>query len=355
MRPARVGLIGLIAAGVSGVPRYAASLLGAIDAIAEEFEELEACVVTTHAGAETLALKSLDVRIVGSLLGDPRRGPRRILAEQLAAATQDADLLHFFDLTGPMITPWRPFVTTVHDASQPRAYKRLVQPWAIRHASATVAVSATARDEAVRAFHADANRITVIHSGPGLAPGPLTNGTGLDLPYLLYVGDLSEHKNVAFLVDVFGAAQMPERLVLAGRPGEGYGELEARIESSPARSRIDVIVDAEDGRIEELYRGALATALPSRREGFGFTPLEAMARDCPVLASDLPVTREILTDGAMLLPVGDLEAWVAGVRKIACDGEARAGLRARGREIVRRYSWEKTARAVCALHRELVA
>lgn len=355
MRPARIGLIGLIAAGVSGVPRYAASLLRAIDGVAKEFPELDLHVVTTRPGAQALALKSLEVRRVGDLLGAPRRGPRRILAEQLAAATEDAALLHFFDLTGPLLRPRRRFVTTVHDASQPRTYKRLVQPWAIRHASAAVAVSATARAEAIRAFDADASRIAVIHSGPGLAPGQSADGTTLDRPYLLYVGDLSEHKNLIFLVDVFGAARMPARLVLAGRPGQGYAELRARIESSSARSDIDVIVDAEDGQIEGLYRGAVATLLPSRREGFGFTPLEAMSRDCPVLASDLPVTREILADGAMLLPVGDLEAWVAGVRTIAGDDEARAALRKRGSEIVKRYSWERTARAVCALHREIAA
>ena len=171
MRPARVALVGLIAAGTSGVPRYAASLLKAIDDVAEEFEELDARVVTTRTGAEALALKTLDVRTVGGLLGDPRRGPRRIVAEQVAAATQNADLLHFFDLTGPVLAPRRTFVTTIHDASQPRAYKRLVQPWALRHAAAAVAVSASARDEAVQAFGADADRIAVIHSGPGLRPG----------------------------------------------------------------------------------------------------------------------------------------------------------------------------------------
>jgi glycosyltransferase involved in cell wall biosynthesis len=355
MRPARVGLIGLIAAGVSGVPRYAASLLRAIDGVAEEFEELDVRVVTTRTGAETLALEKLAVRTVGGLLGDPRRGPRRIVAEQVGAATQDADLLHFFDLTGPVLAPRRPFVTTVHDASQPRAYKRLMQPWALRHASAAVAVSATARDEAVRAFAADPDRIAVIHSGPGLAPVPAANGTKPDRPYLLYVGDLSEHKNLRFLVEVFAAARMPERLMLVGRPGVGYPELRAQIDASPVRSRIDVVVDAEDGLIEELYRGALATVLPSRREGFGFTPLEAMARECPVVASDLPVTREILRDGAMLLPVGDLDAWVEGLQKIASSDEARSALRARGRATVRTYSWETTARAVCALHRDVLA
>jgi glycosyltransferase involved in cell wall biosynthesis len=353
-RATRVGLIGLIAAGVSGVPRYAASLLGALDGVAGDYDDLRFRLVTTRATAGTLRPASLDVRVVGGLLGSPRAGGRRVAAEQIAAATEHSDLLHFFDLTGPLFTPWRPFVTTIHDTSKPRAYKRLVQPWAARHAAAAVAVSAYARDQAVRSLGADERRITVIHSGPGLqlresATDSHDDGTG----YLLYVGDLTEHKNLPFLVDVFSAAGVPERLVLAGRPSTGYDGLQASIESSLARERISVLRDVDDARLDGLYRNAVATVLPSRREGFGFTPLEAMARDCPVLASDLPALREVLGDGAMLLPIGERDAWVQGLQRIAGDETLRAALRSRGRAVAGRYSWERTARSLCELLRSV--
>jgi glycosyltransferase involved in cell wall biosynthesis len=350
----RVGLIGLIAAGVSGVPRYAASLLRALDEVAGDYDDLRLRLVTTRAAAETLRPASLEVRVVGGLLGSPRAGGRRVAAEQLAAATERSDLLHFFDLTGPLVTPWRRFVTTIHDTSKPQAYKRLVQPWAVRHAAAAVAVSAYARDEAVRSLGADERRITVIHSGPGLQlPESRTNGHDDGTGYLLYVGNLTEHKNLPFLVDVFSAAGIPERLVLAGRPSAGYDALQARIESSPARERIAVLRDVDDTRLDGLYRNAVATVLPSQREGFGFTPLEAMARDCPVLASDLPALREVLGDGALLLPVGERDAWVQALRRIAGDETLRAALRSRGRAVAGRYSWERTARSFCDLLRSV--
>jgi len=353
-RATRVGLIGLIAAGVSGVPRYAASLLRALDLVAGDYDDLRFRLVTTRAAAETLRPGSLDVRVVGGLLGSPRAGGRRVAAEQIAAATEHSDLLHFFDLTGPLFTPWRRFVTTIHDTSKPRAYKRIVQPWAARHAAAAVAVSAYARDEAVRSLEADERRITVIHSGPGLQlpesqASSHDDGTG----FLLYVGDLTEHKNLPFLVDVFSAAGVPERLVLAGRPSAGYDALQARIDSSPARERIAVLPDVDDARLDGLYRNAIATVLPSQREGFGFTPLEAMARDCPVLASDLPALREVLGDGALLLPVGERDAWVQAVQRIAGDEALRTALRSRGRAVAGRYSWERTARSLCDLLRSV--
>ena len=350
-----VGLIGLIAAGMSGVPRYAASLLRALDQVADEYADLHLRLVTTPAGAEAVRASALEVRLVGSSIGSPRSGGRRVLSEQVAAATERSDVLHFFDLTGPVLTPWRRFVSTVHDASQPRAYKRVVQPWAARHAAALVAVSAHARDEAVRAFHADRARIAVIHSGPGLEATAPRDETASppDAPYLLYVGDLTEHKNLPFLVDVFATAGVPDRLVLAGRPGTGYEELRAEIDASPARDRIDVVVAPTDGELDRLYRRAVATVLPSLREGFGFTPLEAMARGCPVLASDLPALREVLADGALLLPLGSQRPWVDAVRRIAADSTLRGDFQGRARKVLERYSWERTARAVCDLFRSL--
>jgi glycosyltransferase involved in cell wall biosynthesis len=135
----------------------------------------------------------------------------------------------------------------------------------------------------------------------------------------------------------------------------GFEALLTRIESSPARDRIVLVHDADDTRLDGLYRHALATVLPSRYEGFGFTPLEAMARGCPVLASDLPALREIAGDGAELLPVDARDRWVDAVRRVVADDSFRGDLRARGREVAARYSWERTARALCDLFRRVAS
>ena len=78
-----------------------------------------------------------------------------------------------------------------------------------------------------------------------------------------------------------------------------------------------------------------------------------MARNCPVLASDIPVVREISGAGAWLLPLDDLETWAAALRAICGDLPLRQALTISGGETVRRYSWEKTARALCELFREV--
>jgi glycosyltransferase involved in cell wall biosynthesis len=352
----RVCLVGLIAAGHSGVPRYAAALTQALDRVADEFPELELVLLTTPAGLERTRPRRLEAVVARGLLGRRRAGAGRVASEQILARRAEGDLLHFFDLTGPVLAPRRPFTTTVHDAALRHrseglgvAHKRFLQPWAARHAKAAVAVSAFAKDEAVRHFGADPARVHVVHSGPGLLPSPTPDGSAPDDagPYLLYVGDLAEHKNLPFLVRAFGRAAVPVRLVLVGRRGERFESVRDAVDASAARERIELRGGASDEEIDALYRGASALVLPSRYEGFGFTPLEAMARGCPVLASDIPALREVSGDGALLLPLGDEDAWAGAIRRVLADDELRQDLRRRGGETVARYSWEEAARGVC--------
>jgi len=362
-RVPRVCLVGLIAAGQSGVPRYATALVQALDRVAESFTELSLILLTTPAGLERIRPLRLETSVPQGLLARPRAGPGRVASEQILAARAGGDLLHFFDLTGPVLAPRRPFTTTVHDAAIRYrgariglAHKRLIQPWSVRHARAAIAVSSFAKDEAVSQFGADPSRIHVLHSGPGLLPtahAAQRDADGAD-PYVLYVGDLAEHKNLPFLVRSFERAAVPARLVLVGRRGERFDAVRDAVAGSPAHPRIELRADASDDEVDRLYRSASALVLPSRYEGFGFTPLEAMARDCPVLASDIPAVREISGEGALLLPLGDEDAWAGAIRRVLDDDGLRTDLLRRGAATVARYSWDETARGVCAVFRSVL-
>jgi glycosyltransferase involved in cell wall biosynthesis len=164
----------------------------------------------------------------------------------------------------------------------------------------------------------------------------------------LYVGNITAAKNLRFLVRAFDQAKVASRLVLAGPRVDGFDELREEIDRSAVRDRIVLHDQVSDAELDYLYRGAVALVLPSRYEGFGFTPLEAMARECPVVASDIPAIREISGEGALLVPL-DEPAWVAAIQRVTADAELRDDLRRRGTELVSRYSWAETARAVCGV------
>jgi glycosyltransferase involved in cell wall biosynthesis len=354
----RVRLVGLIAGGYSGVPRYAAMLTRALDRVANEFPMLRMTLVTTERGAAETSPRQLEVHVPAAPLKRFDAGPGRILAEQALAARGEADLLYFFQLTGPLFAPSRPFVATAHDARAAyefvRArwtYKRRLYPWALERACAVVAVSQFARDEVVRHFGADPGKVHVVYSGPGLEPEEVVEPSASPPrpPYLLYLGALDGNKNLLFLVEAFECSGVGTDLLLAGRAGGKFDALRGAIDASPARGRIRVLQNVTDSEADALYRGALALVHPSMYEGFGFTPLEAMARGCPVLASDIPGIREVSGSGAMLLPLEDDAAWSDGIRRVVEDGELRSELRLRGAATASRYSWDETARGVCQL------
>jgi glycosyltransferase involved in cell wall biosynthesis len=355
-----VVLVGLVAGGNSGVPRYAAGLSQALDRAAPEFPDLAMRMLTTPRGARAVGMRNVPVRLVGWPFAETNAGFGRIVGEQIECRREPAELLHFFDLTGPILAPRRRFVTTIHDAAvahrfeQARvAHKRLIQPWAARRAARAVAVSDFAREEAVRHYGSERERIEVIHPGPGLAPDAAATAAAEPGPYLLYVGNLAAHKNLPLLVAAFDEAGVAgTRLLLVGARGERFDEVEAAVARARRTDDIEIRRDVSDAELEGLYRGAQALLLPSLYEGFGFTALEAMWRDCPVIASDIPALREVSGDGAMLLPAANLSAWASAIRRIASDEATREDLRRRGRERVKLYSWDSAARAVCRLFLE---
>ena len=105
----------------------------------------------------------------------------------LLRSSRRATSCHYFDVNAPLLHPRRRFVTTFHDASLVRTvatnfpplrrgYKRRLYQWSLPRASAIVAVSEFAKEEAVRHFGVDADRVVVIHSGPGLGSTPARLG-----------------------------------------------------------------------------------------------------------------------------------------------------------------------------------
>ena len=359
-KPRSVTLVGLVAAGSSGVGRYAAALTQGLDRIQDEFPQLRLTLLTNPTGAELVSPERIAVRVARFGGRRAERGPLRLALEHALARRAKSDHLHFFDTSGPVLAPSRPFTTTAHDATvaygfNPRrgGYKLRLYPWALKRARAIVAVSAFAGDEVVRHFGADPAKIRVIHSGPGLSPppeaDPPVDADGAGPPFLLYVGNLAANKNLPFLVRAFAASGIPGRLVLAGRPGEGFDDLRTELDASSRRDDIELRTSASDADIELLYRRATALVLPSTYEGFGFTPLEAMARGCAVVASDIPAVREVSGDGALLVPLEE-SAWVDALRRVS--SEDLSDLRARGAATVARYSWDDTARRLCGVFLE---
>jgi glycosyltransferase involved in cell wall biosynthesis len=101
-----------------------------------------------------------------------------------------------------------------------------------------------------------------------------------------------------------------------------------------------------------LLTGARALAFPSLHEGFGFPILEAMAVGIPVVTSAVSSMPEVAGEAAVLVDPRSEEAIAEGLGRVLADEELAARLREAGRERVRGFDWDRTARAHAAvLHR----
>jgi glycosyltransferase involved in cell wall biosynthesis len=359
----RVTLLALNATGTAGIPRYTVRLAQGLDGVAGEFPDVQFTLLATEMGLEAIGPKHIPTRKIAVRKRSPG-GVRRLALEQLAISRDSADVVHFFDVGMPLLSR-KHFVVTFHDASiryphlagfniLQRWYKNRLYPLSLAQATFVISVSRFAKEEAIRLFGADPRKIAVIHSGPGFSTtGPQMYGSQMGRngrAYLLCVGNLTRNKNVPFLIRAFERADVTADLLIAGRPLDDAEVVVRAIRASPKRDQIHVIAAPSDEDLDRLYRRAAALVFPSRYEGFGFPPLEAMARGCPVLASDIPPLREVAAEGALLLPF-DEAVWSEAIRRVVLESRFSADLRNRGFRAVDGYSWQATARQLCEVFR----
>ena len=185
-------------------------------------------------------------------------------------------------------------------------------------------------------------------------------------PAVLAIGGIEPRKGSRTLLAAFAAARdaLGPGALLAIAGGEtlfDYADYRAAWEADaarlglrvhrgpapPAGADVAVLGPVADDAMPALYRAADVFAFPSEREGFGLVALEAQAAGVPVVASDLPVLRELLTPGedCLMAAPGDAGALAAALVAAASDEALRARLAEGGRRTSGRFTWAAAAAA----------
>lgn len=175
---------------------------------------------------------------------------------------------------------------------------------------------------------------------------------------LLHVGSTIPRKRIDVLLDVFAAIRRmrPDaHLVRVGGPFTAEQRIHVR--ELGLAGAITVLPFVDRATLAAVYRRAAVALLPSEREGFGLPLVEALACGTPVVASDIPVLREVGADAAEYCAVGDIDAWSRAVMTMIAEHDtAPASWEARkGRGVARasQFSWATYASAVADVYQSI--
>jgi glycosyltransferase involved in cell wall biosynthesis len=227
----------------------------------------------------------------------------------------------------------------------------------LERADAVICISAATREDISRLYRDVAPRTYVVHLAcretfQPLASSRATLPSGLDRPFLLYVGRRRRHKNFDLLLRAFASWSRRHEFDLVAVGPDWSAEEERTILDLGLTASTKVLHDVDDEALCVLYNGAAAFVYPSLHEGFGVPILEAMACGCPVVASRIPSSLEIAGDCPVYFTPHRAEELVEALDVVL--GEGRLSTRtANGLERVRRFSWERAARETLEVYRSL--
>lgn len=364
--PIRVAIDGnFLCLPPSGIGTYVRCLVAALEA---DHERLGVTIDVLNGGGGRLPrpgsrLHRFAWDIVGVGASAARRGPRPAV-------------LHLPQMSAPIVSPV-PAVVTIHDviplvlkeyraSRSMQAYLALMARTA-RNARAIIAPSQASADDIERVLGVNPDRITVIPeaASPDLVPDETELAAnvvrarfGVAGRYLFNIGGLDVRKNVALLVESFAdaLADLPGdvSLVVAGQAHSNnprmFPPIEPVIRARGLEGRVHLLGRVTDDERRSLFQAAMACVTPSSYEGFGLTPLEAMACGTPVIAANSSSFPEVIGDAGMLIePARD--ALAGAIVRLTADAELRRRLGAAGLERSRQFSWNKAAEATVAVYR----
>jgi glycosyltransferase involved in cell wall biosynthesis len=298
----------------------------------------------------------------------------------MAAKRVEADIAHVPQFAPPLRTYGIPTIVSILDVIPMRlpeyratpsaqAYTQLL--WrAASHATAVIAISEFTKHDIMEVLHIPEDRIRVIRLAVDsrfrpAAPSDVTavrEKYGLGPRYILNVGGLDARKNIATLIGAFATVYLTLRdpnlrLFIAGDPNR-LGSTPVFPDWRPLAEALGVAeqitcMPVDEPDMPALYSGASCFVFTSRYEGFGFTPLEAMACGAPVVCSNSSALPEIVGVAGSLVDPMDAESIAGAVLRVLESPELAEGLRDRGLAHVRNFSWDRTAAETCAFYADV--
>ena len=286
----------------------------------------------------------------------------------------DLDLLHSPDFIPPFWPRYRT-VITVHDlgfllfphfvpADAAAHYGKIDR--AVKRADHIIAVSHSTKRDIVKLLGVPPEKITVIHEAANPVYRPVDDPQalaevkqryGLPDPFILFVSTIEPRKNLPTLLRAFRRLLDDYRadatLAVAGEKGWLYEDVFRLVEELRFGGRVRFLGRVPLRDLVLLYNAAWMHVHPSYYEGFGLTPLEAMACGTPTIVSNVSSLPEVVGDAGLLVNPEDPEELAVAMWRLLSDSALRDTLREKGLRRAALFSWEKAARQHLEVYRQV--
>lgn len=299
----------------------------------------------------------------------------RIIQEQLKnnKRYKRYQTVHFTDYATPVFYTGGK-IATIHDMAMhtmrdkytfmQNMTKNILLHSTIRNAEKLICVSEFTKKELLRYYPQAASKVQVIYEGIDPPNRLETKGIqtktfdkfNISQEFILYVGTIAPHKNITTLIKAYANLRKngyDQQLVIAGKKGWMYDEVFTLVKQLGIERDIIFTGFVSDEELEVLYSKAVFFITLSLYEGFGFPPLEAMIRRCPVLVSDIEVFRETCGDNVLYCAPNNIEDVTSKMVQLIKHKNLRLELVNKGEIRAKVFTWEQAARQTYKVYEEV--
>jgi len=244
----------------------------------------------------------------------------------------------------------------------------------IESAKKIITISNSSKNDIINAYKVSAGKVEVIPLGikdvnaSDMNKSEFIEKYNLKNPYVLFVGTLQPRKNITKLVEAFAKLESriknPARLasesvagrqesrtkgldlVIVGRKGWDYEKILSAPDKFGISERVKFLENVTNEDLPLFYKNAEVFVLPSLYEGFGLPILEAMQNECPVVTSNVSSLPEAGGDAALYFDPNDTDDIAEKIEKVISDPKLREEMVRKGKEQIKKFSWEKSAKEV---------
>lgn len=229
---------------------------------------------------------------------------------------------------------------------------------AVKRADHVICVSENTRKDLLELVNVNPAKTSVVHHGFTLGKC-MSDGQGepssFQAPYLLFVGSRDGYKNFYNLLRAYASSPLlrGEFLLVCFGGGPFTSAEKANITNLGLSNFQIQQISGDDPMLAACYKNAAALVYPSKYEGFGIPPLEAMNFDCPVVCSDISSIPEVVGDAGEYFCPDDLGSMREAIHRVVLSVSRREELIVLGRNRLNSFSWKKCARETLAIYRAI--